>query len=1529
MFRITKYIPLLLTTVLSLAPMRAHAAAPTLTGVQLTYMSDNYGETHIDGGAAVTYAGWPSVDVYTLDPVAWGCSPHFFTFLNENFSPGALGVSFSFKFSFSDGSSYCWSSTDALALGTMKMTYGQSLAAPSGWELPAYNDSAWTSPIYGAVGNYYPDPCGGTSPIALTPYNGSLTCQAACKEKVYYRVWVPAVTTCGTPSPTPNWTATRSPTVSPTPTPYNTPNPACVVSSSSIITTVAGNGGGGFSGDGGAATSANLNLNYFPGDNIAVDAVGNFYIADFWNSRIRKVTVATGIITTVAGTGSSGFAGDGGAATSGQINQPGGIAVDGAGNLYIADTNNNRIRMVNVATGVITTIAGTGGAGFSGDGGAATAAQLNQPMALAVDASGNIYEADRNNCRIRMIAAGTGIISTVAGSASCGFLGDGGAATSARLNFPSGISLDPAGNLYIADTNNCRVRKVAVGTGIITTLAGSATCGNAGNGGAATAAQLNSPTDVKVDGAGNLIIADTNNNRVQIVDMATGIVTTLAGTGTNSFGGDGGPASAAKFSQPEGLAIDPNGNLLILDKGNERIRKIAASCVTTPTNTPSFSPTDTATRSFTPTPSATPSRTPTPTSTETVTSTRSSTATPSPTRSATLTATLTISATPTDTSSVTATQTRTVTLSSTPSATPTQTRTVTPSPTFSITGSPSFTSTRTATASTTPSFTATPSFSNTVTISYSPTPTRTRTATETPTVSVTATASPSPTPSSTVTLTMSATFTRTVSPTRSATPTHTITTLDTPTFTATSTNTRTVTPSSTASPTVTETATATASASRTPTYSGTLTPSFTPTSSSSATASATPTRSSTSTASLTATSSRTVTLSPTQTITTLDTSTNTSTVTPTLTRTSTSTSTPTATMTSSATATPTTSASSTMTSTSTRTRTVTLSPTPTITTLDTSTNTSTVTPTFTQTATYSFSPTSTMSSTSTATPTISSSSTASSTTTRTRTETLSPTQTVTTLDTSTNTSTITPTFSRSPTVTQTPTQTITTLDTKTFTPTGTTTPTCTSSYSATATSTASPTATLSRTETQTSTSTITTLDTATDTSTVTLTSTQTPTRTRSASPTVTSSGTLTASSTPSATVSPSATGTSSVTASSTETPQDSPTSSSTATPSRSVTPTSSASPTATLTATASASSTASASLTASPTVTLSVTASASSTGTPSPSASATTTASPTRSLTSTDSPTPSPSPTASPTPVPLPNYLRLLIYNSAGELVRTLYEGQAQFQAGSLLLSASTLAAPGMLDVFFPGALSDGNGGSRRGDLQWDLRNDASQSVRGGVYTLKAEVRDPFGSISTLTAQVQVLPPPQMASLVIYNSAGEAVRHLMVPSGAFTDLDQPDLQSGRVGFRVKGGGSLQAWLDWDGNTDVGQPLSSGVYMVVFNSASSTGAPIKVTWQVNYIAPPRPDGLGLISLAPNPVRGNTAQVDFSAPPLGSVVVHVFNLAGERVLTAAASAGQGRIMLEVGNLAGGIYLIDLEVLNGPAHLGHRFVRMALAR
>jgi uncharacterized protein (TIGR03437 family) len=350
--------------------------------------------------------------------------------------------------------------------------------------------------------------------------------------------------------------------------------------SNGLITIVAGNGTQGFSGDGGPATDAQF---YFP-EGLAVDASGNLYIADPGNHRIRKVS--NGVITTIAGIGSEAGRGDGGPATSAQLVYPSGVAVDVAGNLYISDPIDPRIR--EVSNGVIMTV--VGGGATLGDGGPATSAQLSNVYGIALNASGNLYIADSGNNRIREVS--NGVITTLAGDGTCCFNGEGGPATGAALSTLYGVAADSAGNILISDlfiaagAQSGLIHKVS--NGVITTVAGGGTGVFGCENGPAAEAQLN-PVGVAVDSAGNLFIADTFNECIR--EVSNGVITTIAGDESHGFGGDGGPATNAKMYNPAGVAVDSAGNVYIADTGNSRIRKVSKGVITTVvgTGTPGFS----------------------------------------------------------------------------------------------------------------------------------------------------------------------------------------------------------------------------------------------------------------------------------------------------------------------------------------------------------------------------------------------------------------------------------------------------------------------------------------------------------------------------------------------------------------------------------------------------------------------------------------------------------------------------------------------------------------------------------------------------------------------------------------------------------------------------------------------------------------------------------------------------------------------------------------------------------------------------
>jgi sugar lactone lactonase YvrE len=326
---------------------------------------------------------------------------------------------------------------------------------------------------------------------------------------------------------------------------------------------------------------------YVP-SSVTLDGAGNMYIADTFHSRIRKVAIPVppstdAIITTISGTGIVGYDGTPQLAVNATLTQPGGVALDGAGNLYIADTGNNVVRKITASTGMITTVAGNGTAGYAGDGLAATSptVELNAPQSITVDDSGNLYIADTvNNC-IRRVDAVTGIITTVAGNGTIpgGYGGDNLSATSpqTKLNLPDAVAFDPQGNMYIADSLNNRVRKVNASTGIITTFAGNGAQGNTGYGGLANAAKLDAPSGVVVDPAGNVYIADTQNAAIRKVNSATGIITTLAVNGVGEYLDPSGTLNTVGIYGPLGLYLDGRGDLLFADSLNMAIRQIQSN----------------------------------------------------------------------------------------------------------------------------------------------------------------------------------------------------------------------------------------------------------------------------------------------------------------------------------------------------------------------------------------------------------------------------------------------------------------------------------------------------------------------------------------------------------------------------------------------------------------------------------------------------------------------------------------------------------------------------------------------------------------------------------------------------------------------------------------------------------------------------------------------------------------------------------------------------------------------------------------
>jgi sugar lactone lactonase YvrE len=334
------------------------------------------------------------------------------------------------------------------------------------------------------------------------------------------------------------------------------------------IDTIAGTGTAGIAGDGGPAIAAELN---HPRQ-LAVDAAGNVFVAEVDNHRVRRIDPG-GTISSVAGT-TAGFSGDLGPATAAQLRRPVDVAVDTGGNVFVADLDNHRIRRIDAVTGIITTVAGTTG-GFSGDGGPATAAQLFAPYSIAVDTGGNLFIGDLGNQRVRRVDAVSGIITTVAGTGTPGFSGDGGPAIAADLYQPIDVVVDGAGTFLVADFSNQRVRRIDGATGVITTVLGTGTAGTAGDGGLGTAAETAGPVGLTFDMDGSLFVVELDNRRVRRIDAASGLVFTVAGTGAAGTSGDGGPATAATMEGPFGAALAADGALLVADRLGHQIRRAA------------------------------------------------------------------------------------------------------------------------------------------------------------------------------------------------------------------------------------------------------------------------------------------------------------------------------------------------------------------------------------------------------------------------------------------------------------------------------------------------------------------------------------------------------------------------------------------------------------------------------------------------------------------------------------------------------------------------------------------------------------------------------------------------------------------------------------------------------------------------------------------------------------------------------------------------------------------------------------------
>lgn len=344
----------------------------------------------------------------------------------------------------------------------------------------------------------------------------------------------------------------------------------------SRIDTIAGTGSKGFTGDGGPAVKATLNQPF----HCETDNKGNLYVAEAENHCVRKIDLKSGTISTVAGSGKKGYSGDGGLATKATFNEPYAVIVDGEGNLFIVDRLNAVVRKVDARAGIVSTVAGNGTKGFSGDGGPGAQAQLREPNDCCFDGKGGLLIADVGDWRVRRLDLKTGIIATFAGvgrppgkgNPPRDAIGDGGPAAKAVLIGSRAVAADAQGSVYVCEREGSSIRKIDP-SGIITTLAGTGTWGESGDGGDARKAQFKGPKGIRLDGANNLFVVDTENHSIRRIDAKTNVVTTIAG-GRKGTGGDGGPATEAVMDRPHGCIVDSNGVLYVADSNNHRVRRI-------------------------------------------------------------------------------------------------------------------------------------------------------------------------------------------------------------------------------------------------------------------------------------------------------------------------------------------------------------------------------------------------------------------------------------------------------------------------------------------------------------------------------------------------------------------------------------------------------------------------------------------------------------------------------------------------------------------------------------------------------------------------------------------------------------------------------------------------------------------------------------------------------------------------------------------------------------------------------------------
>ena len=339
-----------------------------------------------------------------------------------------------------------------------------------------------------------------------------------------------------------------------------------------IITTAVGTGEKGYAGDGGPAARALLNGPF----DVGFDAYGNLYFSDTFNHCIRRVDARTGVITTCAGCGEAGYAGDGGPAGHARFNEPYGIAVDKAGNIYVADRHNHCVRRIDGNSGIVTSFAGNGSSGFGGDDGPASRAGMVEPNGLALDpAQTRLFISDVADHRVRVVDLASGVIWTFAGTGEPEHSGDGGPATAAGIYGARAVKVAADGTVYILERQGSTLRAVDPQSGNITTIAGTGGRGYGGDDGPAAAAVFDAPKELAIDREGNLLIVDTENHAIRRVDLRTRTVATIAGSGRQGGDGDGGPARAAALDRPHGAAVAVDGSIYIGDTNNHRIRKLA------------------------------------------------------------------------------------------------------------------------------------------------------------------------------------------------------------------------------------------------------------------------------------------------------------------------------------------------------------------------------------------------------------------------------------------------------------------------------------------------------------------------------------------------------------------------------------------------------------------------------------------------------------------------------------------------------------------------------------------------------------------------------------------------------------------------------------------------------------------------------------------------------------------------------------------------------------------------------------------